>query len=67
MRINISDICYAIKFEISNDIIMLKFFQQLRYGKKDTSCLIVKIVFIKIWQILPDDISILTKIVFKNF
>ncbi len=43
-----------------------KFFQLLGHKKKDVSCLVIAMVFVEIWQILPDNIHTLEKSAFKD-
>lgn len=66
MSINLPNICHAIQFKISNYIILPKFFQWLGRRGRDASQLIIAIVFVKMQQILLDDMYILKKSAFKD-
>ena len=64
--INLPDIHCGIQFKISDYIMLPELFQQLRHGERDASRIAVAIVFIEMWQILPNNVHILEKNVFKD-
>lgn len=66
MGINLPDISCVIQFKISDYIILPKLLQQLGCGGRNASCIAVAMVFIEMWQILPDDIHILEGSIFKD-
>lgn len=67
MDINLPDICRAIQFKISDYIMSSELLQQLGFGRRDASCIVIALVFIEMQQILPDDVHTLERSAFTDF